>query len=110
MAAPSIVILNDANFEAEVTKSTLPVFVDFWAEWCGPCKMLGPTFDELATEYDGRVKFAKVDIDSNERLATECGIRAVPTLLLYKGGAVQSQLVGYKSKRDLKQALDQVLA
>ena len=108
MAASNIVVLSDANFHQEVLESPIPVLVDFWAEWCGPCKMIAPVLDELAGEYTGKVKLAKLNIDDHQNLATEYGIRAVPTLLLFKGGTVEDQIVGLKSKRDLKESLDRV--
>ena len=83
MAANNIVTLTQENFAAEVLKASSPVLVDFWAEWCGPCKMIGPILDELATEYGGRVKIGKVNIDEHQTLATEYGVRAIPTLLLF---------------------------
>ena len=108
MAAPNIVNLNEANFGAEVLNSSTPVLVDFWAEWCGPCKMLAPMIDELASEYDGRVKIGKVNIDDHQSLASQYGIRAIPTLLIFKNGEVADQIVGLRSKRDLKGSLDRV--
>lgn len=108
MAAKNIVYLTETNFSEEVTNSPVPVLVDFWAEWCGPCKMIAPLLDELASEYDGKVKVAKVNIDEQQNLASQHGIRAVPTLLLFKGGEVADQIVGVKSKRDLKASLDKV--
>ena len=101
--------VTDATFEADVLKSAEPVVVDFWAEWCGPCKMLGPVLDELATEYAGKARIAKVNIDDHQDLAAQFGIRAIPTLLLFKGGQVVEQVVGLKSKRDLKSSLDRSL-
>jgi thioredoxin 1 len=110
MASPNIVAVTQGNFAAEVLQCTTPVLVDFWAEWCGPCKMIGPILDELADEYDGRVKIAKVNIDEQQSLATEYGIRAIPTLLLFDKGQVADQIVGLKSKRDLKASFDRVAA
>jgi len=108
MSAANIVILTEANFEQEVLKSPTPVLVDFWAEWCGPCKMIAPILDELASEYDGKVKVGKVNIDEYQSIATKYGIRAIPTLLIFKDGEVAEQVVGLRSKRDLKANLDQV--
>lgn len=110
MAALNIVTLTADNFDQEVLKSPTPVLVDFWAEWCGPCKMVAPILDELATEYDGKVKIGKVNIDDHQALATEYGIRAIPTLLLFKAGQVTDQIVGLRSKRDFKAKLDRVAA
>jgi len=110
MASDNITTLTDSNFEDEVIKSGTPVLVDFWAEWCGPCKMLGPILDELASEYDGRVKVGKVNIDEHQKVAADYGIRAIPTLLLFKEGRVAEQIVGLRSKRDLKASLDKVAA
>lgn len=108
MAAANIVTLNTANFPAEVLKSSTPVLVDFWAEWCGPCKMIAPVLDELASEFDGRVKIGKVNIDEDQALASQYGVRAIPTLLIFKDGQVAEQIVGMRSKRDLKTSLDKV--
>ena len=108
MASANIVTLNDNNFGTEVLSSATPVLVDFWAEWCGPCKMLAPLIDELATEYDGRVKIGKVNIDDHQDLASQYGVRAIPTMLIFKNGEVADQIVGLRSKRDLKGSLDRV--
>jgi len=110
MSSPNIVTLTVENFDQEVIKSPTPVLVDFWAEWCGPCKMVAPILDELATEYDGKVKIGKVNIDDHQSLASEYGIRAIPTLLLFKDGQVADQIVGLRSKRDFKAKLDRVAA
>jgi thioredoxin 1 len=110
MAAPNIVNLTQETFGNEVLKSSTPVLVDFWAEWCGPCKMIAPILDELAAEYDGRVKIGKVNIDEQQGLAAEYGVRAIPTLLLFHQGQVADQMVGLRSKRDLKAGLDRVAA
>ncbi len=110
MAAPNIVTLTEANFRTEVLESPIPVLVDFWAEWCGPCKMLAPALDELAHDFQGKAKIGKVNIDDCQNLAVEYGVRAVPTLLIFKSGDVVDQIVGVKSKRDLKEALDKAHA
>ena len=110
MAAANIVTLTEANFSEQVLKSTTPVLVDFWAEWCGPCKMIAPVLDELAGEYDGKVKIGKVNIDEYQQLAINYGINSIPTLLFFKDGQVADQVVGMRSKRDLKASFDRVLA
>jgi thioredoxin 1 len=106
----NIIQLNKENFASEVLKSPTPVLVDFWGEWCPPCRALAPILDELADEYDGRVKIAKVNTEEQQELAVEYGIRAIPTLLLFHQGQVADQLIGLKSKRDLKASLDRVAA
>jgi thioredoxin 1 len=108
MASPNIVVLTKENFATEVLQSTTPVLVDFWAEWCGPCKMIAPILHELADEYEGKVKIAKINIDEQQGLAAEYGIRAIPTLLLFDKGQVADQIVGLRSKRDLKASFDRV--
>ena len=110
MSSPLIVNLTQENFDQQVAQSTTPVLVDFWAEWCGPCKMIAPLLDELADEYDGKVKIGKVNIDEQQALATKYGIRAIPTLLIINKGEVAEQMVGAKSKRDLKASLDRITA
>ena len=108
MASPNILTLTQDNFAGEVLQSPTPVLVDFWAEWCGPCKMIAPILGELEDEYEGKVKIAKVNIDEQQGLAAEYGIRAIPTLLLFDKGQVADQIVGLKSKRDLKASFDRV--
>jgi thioredoxin 1 len=110
MASPNIVTLTQENFANEVLQSTTPVLVDFWAEWCGPCKAIAPILGELSDEYEGRVKIGKVNIDEQQTLAAEYGIRAIPTLLLFDKGQVADQIVGLRSKRDLKASFDRVAA
>lgn len=110
MAASNILTLTESNFDQEVLKSSTPVLVDFWAEWCGPCKMIAPLLDELASEYDGKVRIGKVNIDEFGALASQYGVRAIPTLLLFKNGQVAEQVVGMRSKRELKSSLDRVSA
>ena len=110
LAAKNIITATEANFDDEVLRSSTPVLVDFWAEWCGPCKMLTPVLEELATEYDGKVRIAKVNIDDHQNLAAQYRITAIPTLLVFKNGQVTEQMVGAKSKRDLKASLDKAAA
>jgi thioredoxin 1 len=110
MASPNIVILTEQNFSQEVLNSAAPILVDFWAEWCGPCKMIAPALDELADEYAGRLRIGKVNIDEHQSLAAQYNVRAIPTLLLFKQGQVVEQMVGAKGKRDLKASFDRVLA
>src|SRR5436305_10027454 len=108
MAGQNMVTLTDANFDQEVIKSPVPVLVDFWAEWCGPCKMLGPILDELATEYSGKIKIAKLNIDEHQALANQYRITSIPTLLLFKNGQLNEQLIGLRSKGHYKAALEKV--
>jgi len=110
MASPNILTLTQDNFQQQVLKSTTPVLVDFWAEWCGPCKMIAPILDELADEYSGRVIIGKVNVDEHQSLAAEYGVRGIPTLLLFQNGQVAEQIVGARGKRDLKASLDKVAA
>ena len=110
MASPLIVTLTQENFPQQVLQSQTPVLVDFWAQWCGPCKMIAPLLNELADEYEGKVKIGKVNIDEQQTIAAEYGIRAIPTLLLFNNGQIADQIVGARSKRDLKNSLDRVAA
>ena len=93
--------VTDSNFQNEVLNSATPVLIDFWAEWCGPCKMIAPRVEELAKEYDGKLKVGKVDVDSNQQVSMQFGIRSIPTLLIFKQGKVVDQLVGAVPKRML---------
>ncbi len=101
MASENVINLTDATFEAEVANSSVPVLVDFWATWCGPCKMIAPIIDEIANEKAGALKVAKVDVDQNQGIAARFGIRAIPTILIFQGGEVKEQIVGMASKNDL---------
>lgn len=107
MAKPQAV--NEETFDAEVLKSDLPVLVDFWAEWCGPCRMVAPIVEELAVEYDGRLKVAKVDVDDNQRLAMRYNIMSIPTLGVFRGGEMIERIVGYMPKQELKRRLEGAL-
>ena len=108
MAKPRDV--SDNTFDQEVLKSSRPVLVDFWAPWCGPCRMVAPVVEELAREYDGKVEFVKLNTDDNPNTAVKYGIRSIPTLLVFKGGAPVGQIIGFRPKSDLKQRLDAALA
>jgi thioredoxin 1 len=103
------IILTENNFDEEVLNSDTPVLVDFWAEWCGPCKMVGPTIEELAKEYKGRAKVGKVNVDQNPGIAEKYGIRGIPTLILFSKGEVAEQLVGVQSKEKMVEIIDKNL-
>ena len=109
MAAEHVQTFTDGNFDDSVLKSAPPVLVDFWAEWCGPCKRLGPTVDALAAEYAGKVTVGKMNIDENPKTPEHYQIRGIPTLLIFKGGQVVESLVGLAQKDDLKKVLDKHL-
>jgi len=102
--------VNDANFKTEVIDSKTPVLVDFWATWCGPCKMIAPVVEELASEYDGKLKVGKLDVDANPAVSMQFGIRSIPTLLVFKGGRVVEQIVGAVPKRHLVEKVSHHMA
>ena len=102
--------VTDGTFEAEVLKSDKPVLVDFWAPWCGPCRMVAPVVEELSEEYSGKVKFLKLNTDDNTNTAANYGIRSIPTLLMFKGGQPVDQIIGFRPKGDLKRVIDKALS
>ncbi len=106
MAGPNTLTFTDADFDSDVLNSDVPVLVDFWAEWCGPCRMMSPTVDQVATEYAGKVKVGKLDVDTNQQTAGRYGIRGIPTILLFKGGQIVEQKVGAIGKPEFQKMLD----
>ncbi len=109
MANANVVQITDANFDTEVLNSETPVLVDFWAEWCGPCRLLGPTIDELADEYKGKVKVGKVDTDANRNTAMKFSISAIPTIIVFKKGQIVQKLSGVRGKKEFKTILDSAI-
>ncbi len=109
MASNDLVILQDATFDKEVLKSDVPVLVDFWAVWCGPCKAIAPAVEELAKQYKGKVKVAKMDVDEHQQVPQQYGIRSIPTLLLFKGGRVVDTIVGAVPKTKLEDSIKKVI-
>ena len=107
--AENLIEFTDDNFYTEVLKSNLPVLVDFWAEWCGPCKMIAPIVEEIAGDYAGKVKVGKVNVDFNNQVAMQYGIRGIPALLVFKGGSVANQIVGAVTKNNITQILEEVI-
>lgn len=109
MAGADTMTFSDANFEQEVLKSTGPVLVDFWADWCMPCRTLGPTIDKLATEYKGKVKIGKCDTDGNQNTAMQYNIQSIPTIILFNGGQIVKRWLGVTPEREFKATIDSVL-
>ena len=105
----ALVTITDDNFEEEVLKSDKPVLIDFWATWCGPCRMIAPIVEEMATEYDGKAKIGKLDVDSNQQTSIKYGVRSIPTLLLFKGGELKETIIGAVPKAQLVGKLESVL-
>ncbi len=110
MAGSNTVTFTDDSFDKDVLTADVPVLVDFWAEWCGPCRMMGPTIDQVATDYSGKVKVGKLDVDSNQQTAYRYGIRGIPTLLLFKDGEIVEQKVGAISKPEFQKMLDKYVS
>ena len=112
MAMPeeNLLHVTDEDFEAEILKSEKPVLVDFWATWCGPCKAIAPTIEALAEEYAGQIQVAKLDVDNNPKTAMKFGIKAIPTMIMFKGGEVSDQITGAVGKAQLEEAIKKVLA
>lgn len=106
----STIKVTDDTFKTEVLDSDIPVFVDFWATWCGPCRMVAPILEELSDEYEGKIKIVKIDTDENQKTAAEYGIVSIPTLNVYKGGEVVKSIIGARPKRALAEEIDEVLA
>lgn len=103
-------IISESNFESDVLESTLPVLIDFWAEWCGPCRIVGPIVDELAEEYDGKAVIGKVNVDENPSIASKYGIRSIPSLLVFSNGKVEEQIVGAVPRSRLQDSLDKYIS
>ena len=109
MASQTVIEFTDTNFETEVINADLPVLVDFWAEWCQPCRMLTPTIDELADDFDGKIKVGKVDTDSNREVSMKFGIQSIPTVMLFKDGEVAKKFVGLTPKDKFEEAINELL-
>jgi thioredoxin 1 len=107
--ADNLKVVNDSNWDQEVVKSNIPVLVDFWAEWCGPCHAIAPTVASIADAYAGRMKVGKLNVDENEQTAAKYGIRSIPTLMLLKGGEVKEVLIGNRPKNEIVQVIDKHL-
>ena len=105
-----LLIITDANFEEEVVKSEVPVLVDFWAVWCGPCKMLTPIVEELATEYKDKFKIGKCDVDKNQKIAVKFGIRSIPTIIMFKNGEAVEQITGVVPKQTIQTKMDSIIS
>jgi len=109
VGSDKIITLNDENFANEVKESSIPILVDFWAEWCAPCRMVAPVLDELAEEFDGKIKIGKVNVDQNRSVAAQYGVMSIPTLILFKDGELVEQMVGAQPKENLQKVLQSAL-
>jgi len=105
----NLIQITEANFAAEVLNAKMPVLVDLWATWCGPCKMIEPTIEEIAREYNGKLKVAKLNVDDNQQLATKYGVRSIPTLLLFQNGKVKDQIIGALPKKQIVKKIESLL-
>lgn len=105
----ALVTITDNNFEEEVINSGLPVLIDFWATWCGPCRMVAPIVEEIATEYEGKVKIGKLDVDANQQTSIKYGVRSIPTLLVFKGGELKETIIGAVPKKHIVEKLEKVM-
>lgn len=110
MAGPATLTITEANYQSEVVQSQVPVLIDFWAEWCAPCRAIGPAIDQLATEYQGKAKVGKIDVDANRNLALQFGIQSIPCVVVVKGGQVVSRTMGAKPKTEFAKMLDAAIA
>ena len=109
MAGAATLTITEANYQSEVVQSQVPVLIDFWAEWCQPCRMIGPTIDQIASEYAGKAKVGKVDVDSNRNLAVQFGIQSIPCVVVVKGGQVVARAMGIKTKAEFAKMIDAAL-
>lgn len=109
MASDKVIHLNSDNFKEEVENSSIPVLIDFWASWCGPCKMIAPVIDQLADEFDGKAKITKLNVDDNRELASQFKVMSIPTLLIFKNGAVVNQAVGARPKGEIEKMINSAL-
>jgi thioredoxin 1 len=109
MSSEKVIMLNKSNFDEVVSKSTVPVLVDFWAAWCGPCRMIAPTVDQLASDYDGKAKICKLNVDEEGEIAMRYKVMSIPTLILFKNGMIAEKVIGVRSKTELAQIIDSAL-
>jgi thioredoxin 1 len=109
VASDKIIILNDKNFQDEIKGTQVPILVDFWAEWCAPCRMIAPMLDEIAEEYEGKVKIGKLNVDQNRSIAAQFGVMSIPTLIVFKGGEMVEQMIGAQPKENLLKVLQSVI-
>ena len=109
MASDKILTLNDKNFQDEIKGTQVPILVDFWAEWCAPCRMIAPMLDEIAEEYEGKIKIGKLNVDQNRSIAAQFGVMSIPTLIVFKGGEMVEQMIGAQPKENLLKVLQSVI-